>query len=82
MKFFNNVATDGFAITPDDNNDLPQDAVVYVGVTGDLNVVTIYGNQVLYSNVAQGFHHPVAVKRVLATGTTATNLVGSTVENI
>ena len=48
---------------------------LYVGVTGHVNLVDRMGNIVLFSNVPVGVLE-VPGFRVLATGTTATNMVG------
>ena len=67
-----------FAITPNDSTDLSQPIRgLYVGATG--NVVVIFEGDtanVTLTGVAGGIVHPFAIKRVLATGTTATGLVG------
>lgn len=69
-----------FAITPGDVYDHP--IVVYVGVTGDVEVIPYGGDTsgtataVLFKNVPQGSVVPCRVLKVVATNTTATNLVG------
>ena len=65
-------------ITPSDASDLPTLVrQIYVGVGGDVNVIDSKGNAVLHKNVGSGCYlGPFAVARVLATGTTATNLIG------
>lgn len=50
--------------------------MLYIGVTGDISVVTAGGDSLVYKNVAVGFM-PVHVKRVLSTGTTATDIVAN-----
>lgn len=70
-------AADAFAITPDDGNDLPQAArAIYVGASGDLEVVTLGGTTVLFAGLSAGTTLPCSVSRVHATNTTAANLVG------
>lgn len=67
-----------FAITPDNSNDLPYvTRGIYVGGAGDI-VMIMAGDsaQVTRKNVVAGVLYPWRVKRVLATNTTATNLVG------
>lgn len=62
------------AVTPNDSTDLTfRTRALYVGVTGNI-VVSIGGSNVTFSNVPVGYHLLV-VDRVLATGTTATNIV-------
>jgi hypothetical protein len=55
---------------------------LYVGVTGNINVITAddstnggLGTPVLFSNIPVGWF-PVQVRAVMATSTTATNIVG------
>jgi len=49
---------------------------IYVGGTGDVNVVTDGGKTVLFAGVQAGAVIPVAATQVLSTSTTATNMVG------
>lgn len=49
---------------------------VYVGGTGDLNVVMNGGQTVLFSAVQAGSLLPISVKQVLSTNTTATLMIG------
>ena len=62
-------------ITPNDSNDFVQGASIYVGVQGDVAVIA-EGDTVsqIFKNHPVGYI-PCRVKRVLATGTTATNLL-------
>ncbi len=53
-----------------------EDCVLYVGVSGDLNVLTAGGDLVTYVGVPVGFF-PVHIKKVLATSTTATNIIAN-----
>ncbi|WP_404404943.1 hypothetical protein [Pelagibacterium halotolerans] len=73
----NGPAGDIFSITPDDAADLTQTIRgIYVGATGDLSVVAASGAQAVFVGVPGGTVLPVSVSRVMATGTTASNLVG------
>lgn len=66
-----------FAITPDDSNDLAiATRGIYVGVGGDVAVITAGGETVTFKNASAGTTLPIRAARVKATGTTATNLVG------
>lgn len=68
--------TDCSAVTPDDNNDLlfvPRG--VYCGTAGNLTIQDIAGETVTFSNIAAGVIHPLAPKRIMATGTTASQIV-------
>lgn len=71
----NSPARNAYAVTPDDNTDLPTvSRALWVGTSGD--VVAILANDssaVTFKNVS-GFL-AVAAKRIKATGTTATNVV-------
>lgn len=70
-------ATDAFAITPSDVAEFTYvTRAIYVGGTGNITVIMQDGTQVLFAAVPTGYVLPVKVRQVLATGTTATNLVG------
>lgn len=72
----NSIYRSGFAITPADGADLAiQAKAIYVGGTGALKVDTVDGSTLTFAAVPVGFF-PVRVRRVYATGTTATNLIG------
>lgn len=68
------------AITPSNVTVYDPPIEVYVGGTGNVNVVP-YGRKsdasVLFTGVAVGASLPVLCKQVLATNTTATLMVGS-----
>lgn len=49
---------------------------LYIGGAGNVAVVTEAGNTVTFSAVPVGTFLDIRVKQVLATGTTATNIVG------
>ena len=71
------VAVGAAAITPSDADDLPYTCrSLYVGGAGDVRVRMINGELVTFAGVAASSLLPVAVVRVYATGTTATNIVG------
>lgn len=66
------------AITPNDSTDLAQETRgLYVGVTGDVKVDLVEEGTVIFVGLAAGIIHPIAAIRVYATGTTATNIVGT-----
>lgn len=70
-------AVGGTLVTPDDANDLPfLTRAIYVGGTGSVAAVLQSGDTVLLSGAQEGTIYPVRVARILATGTTATNIVG------
>lgn len=67
-----------FPVTPSDTNELPFVTTgVYVGTGGDLAVKDYTnGGTVIFKNVAGGSGLPIRVAQILATGTTATDIVG------
>lgn len=65
------------AITPSDTLALPTATrAVYVGGAGNLRVRLVNGDTVTLPGVGGGMIYPLRVSHVLATGTTATGLVG------
>lgn len=70
-------ASRAFAITPNDSTDLTRwTRSVYVGGSGNLSVILVGDTAaVTFTNLQAGYH-PLRVKRVRSTGTTATNIVG------
>lgn len=70
-------ASDAFAVTPNDGADLAQvTRGLWVGVAGDVSVVTRGGTTVTLKGAPSGSLIPIRVKRVRSTGTTATDIVG------
>ena len=68
--------TGAFAITPNDATDLQEVTLsLFVSVGGAVKVTLYDGSVVTYANLTAG-RHPLRVKRVWATGTAATGLVG------
>jgi hypothetical protein len=65
-----------FAITPNDNFNLQNVAVVYAGASGNVKVTTANGDIVTFTGVLAGTVIPVQVLRVWSTGTSATSLIG------
>jgi len=67
-------ANNAFLIAPDDANDLTiKPRSLYVGGAGDI-VVRMNGVDVIFQNVSGIL--PIRPTRVLATATTATNIIG------
>ena len=63
------------AVTPDDTNDLdPPAKAIYVGGAGDLTIIDGDGNTRTTNNIVAGSTVEVKATRVLATGTTATEI--------
>jgi hypothetical protein len=64
------------AVTPSDTQDLEDfSRGLYLGVGGDVKVTMYDGTIVLRKNMIAGMIHPICVKRVWSTGTTATDIV-------
>jgi len=62
------------AVTPNDDTDLPTATrALYVGTAGNLAIVTVGGS--IVTLVGAGGWLPVRVSRVLATGTTAGDII-------
>jgi hypothetical protein len=69
-------ASHAFAVTPSDGSDLSTWALaLYVAGSGDVRVTTWGGETVTFAGVPAGVL-PVRVRRVHATGTTATGIIG------
>lgn len=70
-------AITGFAVAPSDGADLADvTRAVFVGGSGSLAVVFTSGTEVTLTGVAGGSVLPLRVRRIKATGTTATGIVG------
>lgn len=66
-----------FAFSPDDANELTAiTRSIWVGTGGDLVLICMDGTQATYRNVPSGIRLSGRFKKVLASGTTASNLVG------
>lgn len=63
------------SVTPNDGADIPITHGLYIGVTGDVAVVMGDGTTLTFKAAAAGSTLNLQVKRVLATGTTATNII-------
>ncbi|GGF33415.1 hypothetical protein GCM10011321_25750 [Youhaiella tibetensis] len=70
-------AAHGFSVTPDDATALPEiTRALYVGVDGDVSVEFVSGANALLAGVPGGTLLPIRVAKVLASGTTAEEIVG------
>lgn len=70
-------AQGGFAITPNDSANLTQTTRwLIVGTAGDVKVDFADGTAAVVLKAVPVGVHPLAVKKVFATGTTAQNLSG------
>ena len=68
-------ATRAAAVTPSDTADLTNSGFLYVGASGNVKVDTSDGDTVTFTDLAAGIVHPIRVKRVYSTGTTATSIL-------
>lgn len=67
----------GFAVTPNDSTDLAiVPRALWVGGAGNIVMVTAGGDSITLSGITAGTLLPVRAKRILATSTTATLIVG------
>lgn len=64
------------SVTPSNSVDLPRGdtRAVYVGGTGDLAVTYPSGTEDTITSLTPGLFHPLVVRRIRATGTTATGI--------
>lgn len=70
-------ADGAFDITPSDTENLTQATRgLYVGVSGDVKVDMVNGDTVTYISLAAGIVHPLRVRKVYSTDTSATNIIG------
>lgn len=70
-------AFDAFSVTPDDSADLSEvTRALYVGGAGDITLITKGGTQIVFAQINAGSFLPIRASRVLAAGTSATNIVG------
>ena len=73
----NTTAQSHFNLTKSDTVDAdPPFAGLYIGTGGTVVVIDINGVSATYANVPNAYQLPVAGKRVMSTGTTASNIVG------
>jgi hypothetical protein len=71
------------AVTPSDTVNIPsvsggtndEGCILYIGGAGNIKVLTIGGDEVVFASVPAGTTLQVRVRRVFATGTAATNIV-------
>lgn len=68
------------AITTSDSTEYtPALRGLYLGVAGDVAVVLGDGSSGTYKNMVAGVIHPITnIKKIMATGTTATNILAHT----
>lgn len=70
-------ATHGFPIVPNDSTDLQEiTRAIYVGAPGTVVLVLLSGAELTLAGIAAGTILPLRVRRVKATGTTASSVIG------
>ncbi|MDO6965511.1 spike base protein, RCAP_Rcc01079 family [Rhizobium alvei] len=70
-------ATHAFAISPNDTTPVSETTrALYIGVGGNLSVTMASGGNTTFTAIASGTLLPIRVTKILATGTTATDIVG------
>lgn len=72
------VAGGAYAVTPSDSATLAGVKALYIGVTGDVAVVTRERSTAVTFKAHPVGYMPVEVLKVLATGTTATDILALT----
>lgn len=69
-------ASHGFAVTPSDSTLLSETTRgLYVGTTGNIAGLMLSGASVTFTSVPAGAVLPVRLTKIMATGTTASNIV-------
>lgn len=63
------------AVTPSDSARIAETRGLYLGAAGDVKVEMADGTIVMLTALAAGVLHPLRVRRVYSTGTTATGIV-------
>ena len=63
------------SVSPHDTNELSNHGILYVGGAGNIAVTTAGGDDVTFSGVTAGSFVPVKISKVMATGTTASNIL-------
>ncbi|NTU49506.1 MAG: hypothetical protein HGA87_01185 [Desulfobulbaceae bacterium] len=64
------------AVTPSDTANLPASGIgLYVGVSGNVAIVTTGGSSVTLVGLAAGMWHPIQCKQIKSTLTTATSIL-------
>jgi hypothetical protein len=67
--------TQAYPVTPSDSVDLnPSARSLYIGVTGDVAIITVDGQTVIFKNHPVGYM-PMQASRVKLTGTTAEEIL-------
>lgn len=85
MGTFTLQAFNAQVVTPNDSQDLvlsggaitgiDNGALLYIGTGGTLTITTVGGQTVTLTNVLSGSYVPIQVRRVFATGTSASGII-------
>jgi len=76
MSYFSDPVKNAESVTPSDTTTFTSITHgIYVGGAGDLAVTTVKGNVVTFKSVPVGLIIPVQASKVMATNTTATDIV-------
>jgi hypothetical protein len=85
MATFNLQAFNAQVVTPNDSQNLvlsgssivgiDNGACLFIGTGGNVTITTIGGQTVTLTNLADGVFSPIQVKKVFATGTTASDIL-------
>jgi len=72
--------TTGVVVTPSDSTDITGSnantpATLFVGVGGNIEVITLGGSTLLLKNIPSGSFMPIQVTRVRSTNTSASDIV-------
>lgn len=67
--------SDAVAVTTSDTTEQNYSGL-YIGVTGDVTVKMASGTTETFKNAQEGTILPIVTTKVMATGTTATNILG------
>ena len=75
MGYSSDVVERLVAVTPS-NSTVVAFRAFYVGVGGDVAITDLYGATVTFKNMQAGAYYPFACTKIMATNTTATNIIG------
>ena len=77
MSFLEAPPSNARNVIPSDSTDLPRETRgIYCGTGGDLHVLMIDDSEVTFKNLAGEVIHGMRLKKIFATGTTATDIIG------
>jgi hypothetical protein len=62
------------AVTPSDDTDMDNNGTLWIGTAGDITFITQGGDTQTVTIPSNGYYFDMTIKRVKATGTTATDI--------